>query len=506
MLDHVAGGIPAALDGSPLYREEYGNFINGEWVAGSSGETINLMNPTNGQVLAKIASGNAQDANDAVAAASAALPAWANTSASERQAILFEIGKRLQKRLPDYGMLETLNNGKPITEALYFDLPMAVEQFNLFAGAAFTLQGQVHDRPDALGIVHREPIGVVAQIIPWNIPMLMVATKIAPALAAGCTIVLKPAETVCLSVMEFFEEMKDLIPAGVVNVLNGYGPNVGEALVTHPDVRKVSFTGSRPTAQRIVQYASVNMIPQTMELGGKSANIVCADADIDAAVESAIMTTVFNKGEVCLAGSRLFLNEAIQDEFLEKLKTGLEKIRIGDPTDPTTQLGPQASVMQRDKISSYLELGPQEGATVLTGGGRATGAGLDAGNFIQPTIFTNVTNDMRIAQEEIFGPVTSAITWSDEEEMMRQVNDSVYGLAGGLWTKDLASAHRITKRMQTGTVWVNRYYNLITGMPLGGYKQSGYGREFCHDLLEHYTITKSVVINLQEGKMGIFDQ
>lgn len=506
MLDHVADGIPAALDGSPLYKEEYGHFINGEWVTGSSGETIDLMNPTNGQVLSKIASGNAQDVQAAVAAASAALPAWANTSPSERQAVLVEIAQRLQKRLPDYGMLETLNNGKPITETMYFDMPMAVEQFNLFAGAGFTLHGQSFDRPDALGVVHREPIGVVAQIIPWNIPLLMVALKIAPALVAGCTVVLKPAETVCLSVMEFFDEMKDIIPPGVVNVINGYGANVGEALVTHPDVRKVSFTGSRPTAQRIIQYAAVNMIPQTMELGGKSANIVCADADIDAAVESAIMTTVFNKGEVCLAGSRLFLHESIQDEFLEKLKTGLENIRIGDPTDPTTQLGPQASVMQRDKICGYLELGPQEGASVLTGGRRASGAGLDAGNFIQPTVFTKVNNDMRIAREEIFGPVTCAISWSDEDEMMRQVNDSVYGLAGGLWTKDLASAHRISKGMQTGTVWVNRYYNMITGMPLGGYKQSGFGREFCHELLEHYTITKSVVVNLQEGKMGIFDQ
>ena len=505
MLDHVAGGIPTAIDGSPLYRDEYGHFINGEWVAGSSGETIDLLNPTYGTVLAKIPSGNAQDVEAAVSAASAALPAWANTSPSERQAILIEIANRLEKRSADFALLETLNNGKVITDSMYFDMPGVIEQFKLFAGAAHTLKGQSFDRPDALGIVHREPIGVVAQIIPWNIPMLMVATKIAPAMAAGCTIVLKPAETVCLSIMEFFEEMKDVIPPGVVNVVNGYGQNVGEALVTHPDVRKVSFTGSRPTAQKIIQYAAVNMIPQTMELGGKSANIVCADADIDAAVESAIMTTVFNKGEVCLAGSRLFLHEAIQDEFLEKLKSGLENIRIGDPTDPATQLGPQASVMQRDKICGYLELGPQEGANVLTGGGRATGDNLNAGNFVQPTVFTNVNNDMRIAQEEIFGPVTCAISWNDEDELLRQVNDSVYGLAGGLWTRDLAAAHRITRNMDTGIIWVNRYYNLVSGMPLGGYKQSGFGREFSHDLLDYYTTTKSVVINLQEGKLGVYD-
>lgn len=506
MLDQVAGGAPTAADGSPLYKNEYGHFINGQWVGGASGETIDLYNPATGAVLAKIASGTAEDARAAVSSASAALPAWANSTPRQRQEILFEIARRLEKRTADFALLETLNNGKPITESMYFDLPNAIEQFHLFAGAAYTLHGQSFDRPDALGIVHREPIGVVAQIIPWNIPLLMVACKIAPALAAGCTVVLKPAESVCLSVLEFFEEMKDVIPPGVVNVLTGYGHNVGEALVTHPDVRKVSFTGSRPTAQRIIQYAAANIIPQTLELGGKSANIVCADADIDAAVESAMMTTVFNKGEVCLAGSRLFLHESIQEEFLEKFKTGLEKIRIGDPTNPATQLGPQASVMQRDKICGYLELGPQEGARLVTGGERATGGDLDAGNFIRPTVFANVTNDMRIAQEEIFGPVTCALTWSDETDMLRQANDSVYGLAGGVWTKDLASAHRISKAMQTGTVWVNRYYNLVSGMPLGGYKQSGYGREFCHALLEHYTITKSVVINLQEGKMGVFDQ
>ncbi len=506
MLDQVTGGAPTAADGSPLYKNEYGHFINGQWVEGSSGETIDLYNPATGAVLARIASGNAEDTNAAVAAASAALPAWANTSPSQRQAVLVEIAQRMQKRAGDFALLETLNNGKPITESMYFDLPHAIEQFNLFAGAAYTLHGKSFDTPEALGIVHREPIGVVAQIIPWNVPLLMMACKVAPAIAAGCTVVLKPAETVCLGILEFFDEMKDIIPPGVVNVVTGYGQNIGETLVTHPDVRKVAFTGSRPTAQRIIQYASANLIPQTLELGGKSANIVCADADIDAAVESAIMTTVFNKGEVCLAGSRLFLHDAIQEEFLEKFKSGLEKIRIGDPTDPATQLGPQASVMQRDKVAGYLELGPKEGATLVTGGKRATGGNLDAGNFIQPTIFSNVRNDMRIAQEEIFGPVTVAITWNDEQTMLRQANDSVYGLAGGVWTRDLASAHRISKAMQTGTVWVNRYYNLISGMPLGGYKQSGYGREFCHELLEHYTITKSVVINLQEGKMGVFDQ
>jgi acyl-CoA reductase-like NAD-dependent aldehyde dehydrogenase len=420
--------------------------------------------------------------------------------------VLVEIARRLKARLEDFAMLETLNNGKPISESLHFDLPTAIGQFELFAGAAWHLHGQSMDFPDAVGVVHREPYGVVAQIIPWNVPLIMLATKIAPALASGNTVVLKPAETVCLSVLEFFREMQDVIPPGVINVVTGYGPDVGEPLVTHPLVRKVAFTGSVPTARRIIQYASVNLIPQTLELGGKSAQIVCEDADIDAAVESAALSTVLNKGEVCLAGTRLLLHEKIRDEFLEKLSRTLDSVRVGDPTDPTTQMGPQASIMQRDKVLSYLDLGVQEGAKVYRGGKRANVPGFEKGNFIEPTIFANVDNSMRIAQEEIFGPVTCAITFKDDAEAIRIANDSTYGLAGGLWTRNLGRAHRISRAMQTGTVWVNRYFNLKPGMPVGGYKQSGFGREFCFDILEHYTLTKSVVINLEEGAMGVFQQ
>ena len=285
---------------------EYGHFIGGEWVSSSGGETIDLMNPATGEVLSRIQSGTPDDINRAVAAAKAAFPAWSQSSASQRQEILYEMARRLKARMQDYAVFETLNNGKPIREGMFFDLPTAIMQFEVFAGAAYGIHGETHNYADAIGIVHREPLGVCAQIIPWNVPMIMMASKIAPALAAGNTIVLKPAETVCLSVMEFFREMADLIPAGVVNVVTGYGAAVGEALVTHPDVRKVAFTGSVATARRIIQYASENVIPQTLELGGKSAHIVCADADIDAAVEAATMSTVLNKGEVCLAGSRMF--------------------------------------------------------------------------------------------------------------------------------------------------------------------------------------------------------
>lgn len=487
-----------------LYQAQYGHFIGGEWVEGASGKTIDLLNPATGQRLSRIQAGNAVDAERAVQAAARAFTTWGHSTPGQRQELLLELARRLKARMQDFALLETLNNGKPIREALHFDLPTTISQFELFAGAAFHLHGQSLDYPDAIGIVHREPYGVVAQIIPWNVPLVMMATKIAPALAAGNTIVLKPAETVCLSVLEFFREVADVLPPGVVNVVTGYGADVGEALVSHPLVRKVAFTGSIATARRIMGYAATNVIPQTLELGGKSAHIVCDDADIDAAVEAAALSTIFNKGEVCIAGTRLMLHERIRDEFLEKLARTLDTVKQGDPTDPATQIGAQASVMQRDKVLSYIDIGLQEGAKVYRGGKRASGPGLDEGNFIEPTILVDVDNSMRVAQEEIFGPVTCAITWKDDDEVLRLANDSSYGLAGGLWTRNLTRAHRISRAMQTGTVWVNRYFNLKPGMPLGGYKQSGFGREFCFDILNHYTLTKSVVINLEEGPLGLF--
>lgn len=487
-----------------LFQAEYGHFINGKWEGGASGEKIGLHNPATGALLSNIQSGNAADAVRAVDAAYAAFSSWRQTRPNQRQELLFEMARRMRARINDYAMLESLNNGKPVMEALHFDLPMAIEQFEMFAGSAYHLHGESISTPSALGIVHREPLGVCAQIIPWNVPMIMMAAKIAPALAAGNTIVLKPSEMVCLGVMEFFKEMADIIPPGVVNVITGFGPNIGEALVTHPKVRKIAFTGSRPTAQKLMQYASVNVIPQTMELGGKSANIVCEDADLDAAAEGAAMSVVLNKGEVCLAGSRVFVHEKIKDAFLEKFQANLRKVKLGDPTDPTTQMGPQASKMQLDKISSYLELGPKEGATLLMGGKAAKVPGFEKGYFIEPTIFTDVKNNMRIAQEEIFGPVSTVISWKDDEEVVRMANDSTYGLGGGLWTQNLRRAHKISQGIDTGTIWVNRYYNFVAGMPVGGYKQSGFGREFAQEVLHHYTLTKSVIINLEEGPIGVF--
>lgn len=476
----------------------FGHFIGGEWIEGASGETIPLENPATRQVLAHIQAGNAKDVNRAVEAAAAAFPKWSRSSPAARQVLLRAIAQRLRDRQFDYAMMETLNNGKPITDAFTHDMAGAIGQFEYFAGAAFHIHGHTSDFTDATMIIHREPIGVVAQIIPWNVPLLMAAFKLAPALAAGCTIVLKPAEVACLSVMAFISDIADLLPPGVVNVVTGYGAAIGESLVSHPKVRKVAFTGSRPTAQKIIAYAAANIIPQTLELGGKSANIVCEDADIEAAAQSAVVTTVFNKGEVCVAGTRVFVHEKVEDKFLESFQRQLAAVRQGDPIDPATRLGAMASKVQFDKVLGYLDLGAREGARTVIGGQAARIDGLTDGYFIEPTIFADVRNDMRIAQEEIFGPVTSVIRWRDEEVMLKLVNDVEYGLAGGIWTNNLARAHRLARGMETGIIWINRYYNFKPGMPIGGYKQSGIGREGWLETLNHYTIEKAVVINLEE--------
>ena len=482
----------------------YGHFIDGAWVDGASGEKIALSNPATGQHLGYIQAGNATDVDRAVNAAHRAFPKWAKVGPSERQSILREIVQRMKRRHLDYAMMESLNNGKTITEAHGHDIAGAIGLFDFYSGAPFQLHGEVHDYADSMMLVHKEPIGVVAQIIPWNVPLLMAAMKLAPALAAGCTVVLKPAETVCISVLEFVNDIADLLPPGVVNIVTGYGQAVGEPLVSHPKVRKVAFTGSRPTAQKIVQYASINLIPQSLELGGKSANIVCEDADIEASAESAVITTIFNKGEVCLAGSRVFVHDKVADAFTARFKEMLEGVRQGDPTDPATGMGAQASKVQFDKVRSYLELARREGATAITGGEEAAIAGHKGGFFVKPTIYTNVRNDMRIAQEEIFGPVTCIMRWNDENEMLQQANDSIYGLGGGIWTRNLTRAHRMARALETGTVWINRYYNFKPGLPIGGFKQSGYGREQCMETLQHYLVSKGVVVNLEEGPLGKF--
>jgi acyl-CoA reductase-like NAD-dependent aldehyde dehydrogenase len=480
------------------FRSEYGNFIGGEWRPGTGG-TIDLSNPATGAHLSRIQASGRPEVDAAVAAARDAFGGWSRSPFEERQRILGEIARRLNARAAEFARMESLNNGKTVFEATIHDVPEAVGQFEYFSGAVWSLHGETRDYPNLIGLTHREPIGVVAQIIPWNVPLLMASMKLAPALAAGCTVVLKPAETVCLSVLEFIAEIADLLPPGVVNVVTGYGHAVGEALVTHPDVRKVAFTGSTATARKIVEYAARNIIPQTLELGGKSANIICRSADLDAAAETAALSTVFNKGEVCMAGSRVFVERCVRDAFLEKFVAAVESVRVGDPLHPETRLGAMSSRAQYDKVRGYFDVAREEGATVLTGGDIHVGEGSDGGLFLQPTVLTDVRNSMRVAQEEIFGPVTSVLTWDDEAEMLAEVNDSRFGLAGAVWSEDLKQAHRIARGMQTGVVWVNTYYNLPRGMPVGGYKQSGFGRELTWDILRDYTVTKSVIIPLDRS-------
>lgn len=473
--------------------ETYGHFINGVFEAGSRGRTIALRNPATDKVCGYVQEGDAADVKRAIDAAHAAFPKWARMYPGERQALMVEITRRFKERMFDYAVMESLNNGKTITEAYYADMVAALGHLETYTGTAFHVKGETFELPDSSVITFREPIGVVAQIIPWNVPMIMFAVKIGPALAAGCTIVIKPSEVVCLSVMEFMKDIQDVLPPGVLNVVTGYGNDIGEPLITDPRVRKVTFTGSRPTAQKIIQMASVNVIPQTMELGGKSAHIVCEDADLEAAAESAVMANCYSKGEMCVAGSRLFVHKKVAGEFLGLLTDKLGQIRQGNPLDPATTMGAQASRVQYDKILSYIDLAQQEGATLATGGKPSNIAGFESGLFIQPAILTDARNDMRFMQEEIFGAVTGVVTWDDEDDMLRQANDTSFGLAGGIWTRDLGRAHRLVRGMETGVIWVNRYLNFKPNMWMGGYKQSGFGREGVSAAIDHYTVMKSVV-------------
>ena len=471
-------------------------YIGGQWVDALAGGTFPTINPATEETLTRAAEGRAEDIDRAAVAARKAFEEgpWAKLSGSDRGRILWKIGDLLEARVAEVAEIETLDSGKTITESLRVDVPMAADCFRYFAGWASKIEGEtVPVRAPFFNYTLREPLGVVGQIIPWNFPILLAAWKVAPALAAGNTIVLKPAEQTPLSALRLAQIAEEAgLPPGVLNVVTGFGPTAGAALVDHPGVDKIAFTGSTSVGQEIMRRAGGTLKRLTLELGGKSPNIVFADADLDAAVRGAGNAIFYNKGEVCTAGSRLFVEDALHDTFLDKLSAFTAKLQQGDPLDPKTRLGPQVSEAQMARVLSFVDKGKGEGARLVLGGERAPGKGY----FVRPTIFDGVRNDMTIAREEIFGPVLSVLRFREIDEVVRLANDTPYGLAAAVWTKDIKKAHRAARLLRAGTVWINTYGLYDSAMPFGGYKMSGFGRELGHHGLMEYTQTKSVWVDL----------
>jgi aldehyde dehydrogenase (NAD+) len=476
-------------------------FIGGRWVEPCSGKFFPSLNPATGETLTQLADADPRDADAAVQAASRAFHrgSWAEMSSADRGRILWKIGDLIDRHNEQIGTLETLDNGKPIFESRHVDLPMAAEVFRYYAGWATKIHGEtVPVRGPFLNYTLCEPLGVVAAIVPWNFPLLLASWKVAPALATGNTVVLKPSPWTSLTALRLAELAEEAgLPEGVLNVLTGSSPTLGQALVKHPGVAKIAFTGSTRTGQEIAREAAGTLKRITLELGGKSPNIVLADADLEGAVRGATMGIFYGKGEVCAAGSRLFVEKKIHDEFVEKLADRAKKMQPGDPLDPQTRFGSLASEQQMKKVLAYIENGKSEGAKLVAGGARAS-YGNGRGCFVEPTVFDAVRNDMTIAREEIFGPVLATIEFADIEEAVREANSNPYGLAAAVWTRDISKAHRIARRLEAGTVWINTYNNYDAASPFGGYKMSGYGRELGRAALESYTQTKSVWVNLKD--------
>ena len=492
------------------FRARYGNYIGGKWVEPVGGEYFENVTPVTGQVLCEVPRSRAADVEKALDAAHQAKKAWARTSTTERSNILLKIAQRIEDNLELLAHAETWDNGKPIRETMGADIPLTADHFRYFAGAIRAQEGGISQiDAETVAYHYHEPLGVVGQIIPWNFPILMAAWKLAPALAAGNCVVLKPAEQTPVSSLMLMEIIGDLLPAGVLNVVNGYGREVGKELATNPRINKVAFTGSTVTGRMIMQYASENMIPFTLELGGKSPNIFFEDVMdgsedyLDKAVEGLVLFA-FNQGEVCTCPSRALIHEKIYDRFMEKALARVKAIQQANPLDSSTQLGAQASKQQFDKIMSYLDLGRKEGAELLVGGDAAHLEGeLGGGFYVQPTIFRG-NNKMRIFQEEIFGPVLSVTTFKNDDEAMEIANDTLYGLGAGVWTRDMNRAYHFGRGIEAGRVWTNCYHLYPAHAAFGGYKQSGIGRENHLMMLDHYQQTKNQLVSYSEKKLGLF--
>ena len=491
------------------FAARYDNFIGGNWVAPVDGRYFDNPSPVTGQTFCQVARSSAADVELALDAAHAAADSWGATSVTERSAVLLRIADRIEANLEKLAVAETWENGKPVRETLAADLPLAVDHFRYFAGAIRAQEGTLGEiNEDTVAYHFHEPLGVVAQIIPWNFPILMATWKLAPALAAGNCVVLKPAEQTPVSILLLIELIADLLPPGVVNVVNGFGVEAGKPLASSPRVAKVAFTGETTTGRLIMQYASENIIPVTLELGGKSPNIFLPDvlaADdefLDKAVEGFVMFAL-NQGEVCTCPSRALIHSSIYDEFMARCLARTKAIVSGDPLDPATMIGAQASNDQYEKILSYLDIGKQEGAEVLTGGGPRHVPGLEGGYYVEPTIFKG-TNDMRVFQEEIFGPVVSVTTFDSVDEALKLANDTLYGLGAGVWSRDGNTAYRLGRGIKAGRVWTNCYHDYSAHAAFGGYKKSGIGRETHKMMLEHYQQTKNLLVSYSPQKLGFF--
>jgi aldehyde dehydrogenase len=494
----------------PNFKAKYDNYIGGKFIPPVSGEYFDVVSPIDGKVFTKAAHSTKGDLDLAVDAAYEAFKTWGKTSSTERSVLLNKIAQVMEDNLEYIAAVETVDNGKPVRETLAADIPLAIDHFRYFASVIRAEESSISELDSqTVSIALSEPLGVVAQIIPWNFPILMAVWKLAPALAAGNTVVLKPAESTPISILVLFELIGDILPKGVVNIVNGFGAELGRALVTNKKVSKAAFTGSTATGRLVMQYATENIIPVTLELGGKSPNIFfpsVADADddfFDKAVEGAVLFAL-NQGEICTCPSRLLVHESIYDKFMAKVVERTAAIKAGNPLDKTTMIGAQASVIQKEKIMSYLKLGKEEGAEVLVGGDENKLAGdLATGYYIQPTIFKG-HNKMRIFQEEIFGPVLAVTTFKTTEEAIEIANDTMYGLGAGVWTRDAHEIYQVPRAIQAGRVWINQYHSYPAGAPFGGYKQSGIGRENHKMMLGHYRQTKNMLISYDKKKLGFF--